>query len=334
LRSLGVTSVLTTERTKEYGKISRFGVEEFLMDNVIILRNVLSDEKRRRTIEILKFRGHTNVKGETPFTIVPDQAIVIIPLSVMGQKHRSLKTRVSSGVPKLDEMCGGGFYHDSVILVSGSTGAGKTLLVSSYVTGLKHEKERSLLIVFEESTEQLHRNAKGWGKKFVELEKEGLLKIVSIYPESSSLEDHFINIEKTVKEFKPTRVAIDSLTTLVRNSTEKGFREFILALTSLLKQEEVTVMFTATPPTLTGGISNTEDSISSITDTIILLRYVEMSGEMQRSISVLKLRGSEHDTAIRRFTIDNKGMEIGAPFEGVSGILTGNQVIVMEGKRG
>ena len=330
LRGLKTTSIITAERTEEYGKISRFGVEEFLTDNVIILRNVLSKEKRRRTIEILKFRGSDHIKGENPFTIVPDQAIVIIPLSAMELNQRSSNVRVTSGVEKLDEMCGGGFYRDSIILVSGATGAGKTLLVANFINGIREKKERCLLMAFEESREQLFRNAKGWGQDFERLEKDGLLKVVCIYPEVSSLEDHFINIQEIVKDFKPNRIAIDSLSALTRTSSEKGFREFIIALTSFLKHEEITGLFTATTPLLTGGSSVTEGNISTITDTIILLRYVEMMGEMQRSITVLKMRGSKHDSSIRRFTINSEGMQIGEPFDKVSGILSGNPVVIKE----
>lgn len=328
LRRLKTTSIITAERSEEYGKISRFGVEEFLTDNVIILRNVLAKEKRRRTIEILKFRGSNHVKGEIPFTIIPEQGIVILPLSAMELKQPSSDVRVTSGIPRLDEICGGGFYRDSIILVSGATGAGKTLVVANFINGIRQQNEKCLLMAFEESREQLFRNAKGWGLDLAELEQEGKLKVVCIYPEISSLEDHFIHIQEIVKTFKPDRVAIDSLSALTRTSSEKGFREFIISLTSFLKKEQVMGMFTATTAFLTGGSSVTEGNISTITDTIILLRYVEMLGEMQRSITVLKMRGSKHDPAIRRFTINNQGMHIGEPFEGVSGILAGNPVIL------
>jgi len=323
LGRLHTTSIITTERTEEYGRISRSGVEEFLTDNVIILRNVLTDEKRRRTIEILKFRGSAHEKGENLFTIIPERAIVIIPLSAMDLKYRSSSVRVTSGIPKLDEMCGGGFYRDSIILVSGSIGAGKTLLVANFLNGVREKKERCLLVAFEESREQLFRNAKGWGQDFAQLEEDGLLKVVCIYPEVSSLEDHFIHIQAIVREFKPNRMAIDSLSALSRTSTDKAFREFIIGLTSFLKHQEITGLFTVTTTLLSGGTSDTEGNISPLTDTIILLRYVEMSGEMQRSISVLKMRGSKHDSSIRGFTIDDKGINIGEPFKGVSGILTG-----------
>ncbi len=323
LGQLDTTSIITTERSEEYGKVSRLGVEEFLTDNVIVLRNVLSDEKRRRTIEILKFRGSPHEKGENLYTIHPEQAIVIIPLSAMDLKYRSSGVRATSGVARLDEMCGGGFYRDSIILVSGSIGAGKTLLVANFIDGVREKNERCLLLAFEESREQLFRNASGWGQDFAKLEEDGNLKVVCLYPEVSSLEDHYLNILAIVREFRPDRIAIDSLSALSRNSTDKAFREFIIALASFLKHQEITGMFTVTTTLLSGGTSDTEGNISPLTDTIILLRYVEVAGEMQRSLSVLKMRGSKHDSSIRGFTIDDKGINIGEPFTGISGILTG-----------
>lgn len=166
-------------------------------------------------------------------------------------------------------------------------------------------------------------DAAGRGLNFAKLEEDGHLKVVCLYPEVSSLEDHLLNIQAIVREFKPDRIAIDSLSALSRTSTDKAFREFIIALTSFLKHQETTGMFTVTTKLLSGGTSDTEGNISPLTDTIILLRYVEMPGDMQRSLSVLKMRGSRHDSSIRGFTIDDKGINIGEPFSGVSGILTG-----------
>lgn len=323
LGKLGTTSLLTTERTAEYGNVSRLGVEEFLTDNVIILRNVLSEEKRRRTIEILKFRGSPHEKGENLFTIDPRQAIVIIPLSAMDLRYRASSERVTSGIARLDDMCGGGFYRNSVILVSGSIGAGKTLLVTTFVHGVQPTGQRCLLLAFEESREQLFRNAAGWGQDFAALEAQGALRVECLYPEVASLEDHLLHIQALVREFRPDRIAIDSLSALSRTSTDKAFREFVIALTSFLKHQEITSLFTVTTTLLSGGTSDTEGNISPLTDTIILLRYVEISGEMHRGLSVLKMRGSRHDSAIRGFTIDDKGINIGEPFMGVSGILTG-----------
>lgn len=324
LKELGVTTVLTAERSEEVGEIARYRVEEFVADNVVILRNTLEDEKRRRTVEILKFRGTSHQKGEFPFTVVPDQGLVVIPLSAIELKQKSSEVRITSGNTELDSICGGGFFRDSVILVSGATGTGKTLLSTEFVEGGVSDGERCLLLGFEESREQLFRNARGWGRDFARMEDEGQLKVVCEYPETAGLEDHLLRVKAEIEKFKPGRVAVDSLSALERVSTPKSFREFIISLTSYIKDHEIAGLFTATTPTLLGGASVTEGHISTITDSIILLRYVELYGQMRRGLTVLKMRGSEHEKEIREFTIDNRGLHIGKPFRNVTGILAGN----------
>lgn len=332
LRQLGVTAVMTAERTLEYGEITRYGVEEFVADNVIILRNVLEDEKRRRTVEILKFRGTTHQKGEYPLTVTPKNGIIVIPLSAIELKQKSSNVRITSGSDELDRMCDGGFFRDSIILVSGATGTGKTLMATEFMDAATSSGRRSLLFAFEESREQLFRNAAGWGIDFEGAEADGRLKVVCEYPESAGLEDHLIRMKQIIEEFQPTRVAVDSLSALERVATLRSFREFIIGLTSFVKHQEVVGLFTSTTSTLMGGSSITEGHISTITDSIILLRYVETFGEMRRGITVLKMRGSRHEKEIRELTIDDQGMHIGKPFRDVSGIISGNPHQVYRGE--
>ncbi|MFC1949476.1 circadian clock protein KaiC [Chloroflexota bacterium] len=328
LKEMGVTSLITAERTEEYGDVARYGVEEFVADNVIILRNNMEQEKRRRTIEILKFRGTYHQKGEYPFTILPNKGIIIIPLSAMELQQKSSTIRITSGNLELDKMCGGGFFRDSIILASGATGNGKTLMATEFIAGGVGNGERCLLLAFEESREQLFRNASGWGFDYRQMEKDRKLKVVCEYPETAGLEDHLIKIRSEIDEFKPNRLVVDSLSALERVSSIKGFREFVIGLTSFIKHGEIAGLFTATTPNLMGGTSVTETHISTITDSIILLRYVEMLGEMHRGITVLKMRGSMHDKDIREYTIDGTGMHIGKPFRNVTGIISGNPAYV------
>ena len=331
LKGMGVTAVLTAERTDDHGPVARFGVEEFIADNVMILRNALEDETRRRTIEILKFRGCDHQKGEYPFTIIPDGGVIVIPLSAMQLSMKSSNVRISSGNKELDDMCGGGFFQDSVTLVSGATGTGKTLTVSQFLKGGAENGEKCLLLAFEESRDQLIRNATGWGFDFERMERDGLLWVVCDYPDLSGLEDWLVTIQNIITEFGPQRVALDSLSALENVGTLKAFREFVIGLTSFIKHREITGMFTATTGTLMGGDSITESNISTLTDSIILLRYVEMFGDVKRGITVLKMRGSGHDKAIREFTIGKDGMHVGRAFRNVTGILSGAPVHVTPG---
>jgi circadian clock protein KaiC len=323
LRRLGVTTLITIERTDDDGALGRFGVEEFVADNVIVLRNRIAEEKRRRTIEILKFRGAPHQKGEYPLTIDPEEGVTVIPLSTIELKQRSSNERVSSGVEAVDLMCGGGIYRDSIILVSGATGTGKTLMVIEYIKAAIQAGERAMLFGAEESREQLIRNASSWDVDLEQAEQNGLVRIVCRYPEVMGFEDHLLHMKREIKDFQPSRVAIDSISAFERVSLAKAFREFVLGISSYLKVLSITGLFTNTTSMLLGGESITETHISTLTDTIILLRYVELYGEVRRGLTVLKMRGTWHEKDIREYMIDNTGMHIKEPFRTVHGILTG-----------
>lgn len=316
LKKEGLTVLMTAERNSEYGEISRHRIEEFVADNVVILRNALDKERRRRTIEVLKMRGSRHVEGEVPITLVENQGLVAVPLSSLRLEQQSSTKRVTSGNAELDRMTNGGFFRDSVSLVSGATGTGKTLLVTNFLAGGVAAGEKALLVGYEESRGQLFRNARGWGVDFEAMEAQGLLKVVCLYPEAQSLPDHLLTIRELVEEFKPDRLAIDSLSALERIAGETGFREFLIGLTSFIKKREIAGLCTATNKSLVGGQSASEQHISTLTDAIILLRYIQERDMMHRGLMVLKMRGSEHDKHIRRFTIDGQGMHLGEPFGG------------------
>ena len=328
LREMSITAVLTSERISDYGEVSRFGIEEFVADNVIILRNALVNEKRRRTIDILKFRGVTHQQGEFPFTIIPDRGIIIIPFFTDVAKRQASSQRITSGNESLDLMCGGGWFKGSIILVSGATGTGKTLMVTEFLKGGAKNDEKCLLFAFEESRDQILRNALNWGVDYEQMENEGKLKIVCRYPETSGLESHFILIREAVEQFQPQRVAMDGLSALEHISNVGGFRTFLLTLNTLFKEKGITALNTANTTNLIGSQTITELNISTNTDLIILLRYVEVYGEIKRGLAVLKMRGSEHGKDIREFTIDDEGMHLGRPFRNITGILAGNPTFI------
>ena len=322
LKRMNVTTMITSKRTDEYGEASRFQVEEYVADNVIILRHVLDEEKRRRTIEILKFRGAVHQNGEFPFTI-SDKGLEVLPLSPITLEMPSPQKRISSGNKDLDDMCGGGFFRDSILLANGATGTGKTLLSTTFINQGCKKKEKGLVFAFEESRSQMGRHAEGWGIDLRPAEEEGLLKIVSTYPESSSLPDHLLRIEREVDMFKPARISIDSLSALERVSAGKAFREFVTGLTSFIKDRQIAGLFTTTATDPPGGPSISEHHISDITDAVILLRYVELTGELRRGITVLKMRDALPEKTFREYTIDNAGLHIGEAFQNVNGILAG-----------
>jgi circadian clock protein KaiC len=318
VRKMGLTSLFAYEAIEG---ADSFGIGEFVVDNVIVLRNRLEDSRRRRSIEVLKMRGAAHRKGEYPFTVLSGQGLVMLPLSTLQLTGPSSSARVSSGNGGLDELVSGGLFRDSIVLVSGATGTGKTLVATEFLAGSTDSDERAMMFAYEESRDQIFRNAAGWGRDFTHLEQAGQLKIVPAYPEVASLEDHLVDIKRQIDEFRPNRVVLDSLSALERISSDKDFREFVIDLTSYLKSEAVLAMLTAATSTLFGSDSATEQHVSTLTDTIILLRYVEQQGEVRRALAVLKMRGSAHDNQIREYRIGAGGLEVGEPYRDLDRIL-------------
>lgn len=313
LEEAGVTTVMTTDRLDDYGPLTQLGFEEFIADNVIILRNALDGEKRRRTVEVLKMRGGSHLRGEHLFTLLSGQGIVVVPVAITSIGYASSTRRLSCGVPSLDAMFEGGLFEKSLWLVAGATGTGKSLLSAHFVAGGVAGGERCLLHSFEESHDQLLRNATAWGIDLEAMEASGQLQIIAEAPEAASLEDHLQRMKATIDRFEPDRVAIDSLTALQRIATVKSFREYVLGLTFHIKVRSMLGMVTSTSNDFFGGESTSDLHVSTISDAITLLHYVPVGGELQRGVQVLKLRGSDHDKAIRRFEITGHGMEVGDP---------------------
>jgi circadian clock protein KaiC len=316
LESLGVTSVLTTERDSEYGGLTRHGVEEFVLDNVLIIRNVLRNERRRRTLEIVKFRGTTHRTGEWLFTIDPEEGLVVVPLAFLAPREQASQTRVPTGTPGLDEMIGGGIFRDALALVTGPPGSGKTLMALQFADAAFRAGERSLFYVFDETRDQLHRSAAGWGMDLEAMESAGLLRIMAAYPEEASVEDHFLSVRRDIADFAPSRLIIDSLSALARRVAPRTLLDFVIALGALTREHEITTLFTSSPAGPTGTPVPTAPAVevASITDVTILLRNAENAGVVQRVIAVLQSRGSPHDPAVRRVDIDHTGMRVGGPY--------------------
>ncbi|HET9077062.1 MAG TPA: circadian clock protein KaiC [Acidimicrobiales bacterium] len=321
LHDAGVTTVITAERPEDYGPIAHLGFEEFVADNVIILRNALDGEKRRRTVEVLKMRGGSHRKGEHLFTLLDGEGIVVVPVSVDSIGYGSSEQRLTAGVAELDRMFHGGLFEKSLWLVAGPTGTGKSLLAAQFVAGGVQTGQKALLHSFEESHDQILRNGRNWGVDLAGMEQGGQLRIVAEAPESASLEDHLQRMKATIDEFRPDRVAIDSLTALQRIATVKSFREYVLGLTLHIKWQSLAGMVTSSSKDFLGSETSSELHVSTISDAITLLHYVPAEGELRRGVQVLKMRGSDHDKAVREFHITGRGMEIGEPFDNITHLL-------------
>ncbi len=328
MRGMGLTVVLTVETPGDPGgALSRYGVEEFVADNVVLLRNVREGSYRRRTLEVLKMRGAMHHKGDVGFTVVPGQGLVVLPITAPQQSRQPGSERVPSGNAGLDRLTHGGLLRGSSTLLSGPTGTGKTLLATQFAAEGAQSGERALVVAYEETPEQVRANGSAVGHDIAAYEQQGLLHIVSLYPEVASLDDHLVEIRDLVERLQPTRLVLDSLTALERLGSPIGYREFVISLTSFVKTLGIASVMTAASSQTVGATSVTASHVSGLIDTIVLLRHVEHDSALKRGILVLRMRGSSHEHQVCELVVRDGDLVVGEPFAALGGILGGQPVV-------
>lgn len=325
LKKIGITIILTAERPTESdtGLIARFGVEEFVSDNVVLLHNRLEDDERIRTIEILKFRGSDHETEEAPIIIDKD-GMTVFPRPKPTFSGTSSKEKISIGVKGLDEMLNGGVYKNSTTLITGASGTGKTVAAMQFILDGAKKGENGLYIAFEESEEQLFRNADSFGWPFRKYVKDGTIRLLCKYPEEMKSEEYYKFIKNVIAGLKVKRFVMDSISGLERIYKPGKFREFTVGLNAFLKSHGITSLLTNTTASLLDIQQITETHLSTLTDNIILLKYLEMEGQMKKIVDVLKCRGSDHDKRLREYNITSTGVQIGQPFVGFEGLMSGS----------
>jgi circadian clock protein KaiC len=327
LKEKGVTAVITGERGE--GALTRQGLEEYVSDCVILLDHRVHDQVSTRRLRIVKYRGTTHGTNEYPF-LIDEDGISVLPVTEMGLDHAVSNERISSGVPRLDTMLGGqGYFRGSSILVSGTAGSGKTTLGASFANATCERGERCLYLAFEESRAQFARNMKSVGMDLDRWIKKGLLKHEASRPQLYGLEMHLAHFHKLVKEFDPQVVIIDPVSNFTSSGTQSDSQAMLMRLIDFLKARGTTAMLLS----LTSGgdsLEKTEVGISSIIDTWILMRDIELGGERNRGIYVLKSRGMRHSNQIREFLITPQGIDLLDVYVGPEGVLTGSMRAAQE----
>jgi circadian clock protein KaiC len=322
LKDKGVTAVITGERGD--ASLTRQGLEEYVSDCVILLDHRIIDQISTRRLRIVKYRGTSHGTNEYPF-IIDEEGITVMPITSLSLENEVSNETISSGIKGLDDMLGGkGFYRGSSILINGTAGTAKTTFLSSFADESCKRKERCLYFAFEESEKQLYRNMKQVGLDLEAHVKKGLLKIHASRPTLHGLEMHLVTIHKLINEFKPDVVLIDPISNLISVGGLHEVRGMLTRLIDYLKINGITAMFSAlTIPTGT-SLELTEEGISSLIDTWVMVRDVEGVGERNRGVFVIKSRGMKHSNQVREFVITDQGVKLLDVNIGPTGILTGS----------
>ena len=313
LKDKGVTAVITAERGN--GALTRYGLEEYISDCVILLDHRIKGQLSTRRIRIIKFRGSAHGGDEYPFLVDKD-GISIFPITSLELEQKASTERVSSGIPALDAMLDGkGYFRGSSILISGTAGTGKTSLASHVAQAACQRGERCLFLAFEESHGQIIRNMRSIGIDFQPWVEKGILQFHAVRPTLYGLEMHLATIHRLISDFNPSLVIFDPVSNFTSVGDSPEVYSMLLRLIDFLKVKGVTTILT----NLVSGDSLAEGSevgVSSVMDTLVVLRDVEHVNDRIRVLFVLKSRGMAHSRQFREILFTNKGIDLGpAPTE-------------------
>jgi circadian clock protein KaiC len=321
LKDRGVTAVVTGESGDK--TLTRYGLEEYVADCVILLDFRIEEQISTRRLRIVKYRGSSHGSDEYPF-LIDESGLSILPITSLGLDYPVSTERISTGIPKLDTMLDGkGFYRGSTILVSGTAGTGKTSLSTTFADAACRRGERCLYFAFEESPNQIIRNMGSIGIDLARWVKKGLLKFHSARPSLYGLEMHLVTFHKVIDEFNPQVFVVDPISNLSAAGTASEVKSILTRLIDHLKMKKISTFLTDLTH-FGGSLEHTSEEISSLIDTWLLLRDIELNGERNRGLYILKSRGMAHSNQIQEFLLTNQGIDLIDIYTGSGEVLTGS----------
>ena len=319
LKARGVTTVITGERGE--GTLTRNGIEEYVSDCVIVLDHRVVEQSSTRRLRIVKYRGSLHGTNEYPFLIGRD-GVSVVPITALNLDHQVSTERVSTGVPALDDMLGGGYFKGSSVLVGGAAGTGKSTLAAHFCAAACARGERAMYFAFEESEVEIIRNMASVGIDLAAAAQSGALRFHCTRPGRLGLEEHLLAMQQTVAEFAPAVVVVDPVSILLRIGTETDVIAMITRQLDFLKGLGVTAVFT----TLAGEGSDAAGTglMSSLVDAWLAVKLREGDGEFERQLYIRKARGIAHSHQIREFTLTDRGVKLTPVYHGPDEVLTGS----------
>jgi circadian clock protein KaiC len=309
LMDRGLTTVLTAKAHREGTTGSQYEFLDFMADCVIRLDHRVIGQVATRRLRVIKYRGSSFGTNEYPY-VIGNHGIVLFPLTNAELAHQALGPKVSSGLAGLDAMLEGGYRSASCILVTGTSGTGKTTLVSTFIQAACRRGERVLSLSFEESREAIVHAMLSAGIDLRPSLRARRLLVQTALPEATGSDDHLIRALETIDTFKPNHVTLDAVSACVRMGSEQAAFDYLMRLVSILKERGITCILSNQ---LTGLVGTDEElsgiGFSSVVDAVIQLRFVEKEEEITRQMLIVKSRGSGHSNRRQSFVITSRGIQ-------------------------
>ncbi|MGM0582832.1 MAG: circadian clock protein KaiC [Bacteroidota bacterium] len=305
-----ITAIITGEQGES--SLTRQGLEEYVSDCVILLDHRVIDQISKRRLRIVKYRGTSHVSDENPF-IIDSNGIRVVPITSLKLTHTALTDRISTGIPDLDDMMDNkGFYRASSILISGTSGTGKSSMASLFANSACSKREKCLYFSFEESVDQICRNMQSIGLDLRKHINNNLLHIISERTSALGLEEHLSKILQLIDKVKPDVLIMDPVSNFLSLGKGVEVKAMLTRLMDYLKENEITGYFThLSEPDISSEQTNSQ--ISSIMDAWLILHDHIYKNEKRRIFYLLKSRGMKHDKGIKEMIITDNGIQLKDP---------------------
>jgi len=324
LEEQDATVLFTSQRTADSSDEDL----QFLSDGIVELTN----ENDVRRIRVPKFRGSDKRSGTHGLAIRGDGLHVFPELAPREHTDEFTTEAISSGVPELDALLGGGIERGTITVISGPTGVGKTTTGTQFLAEAAERGEHPVVYLFEESAETYRHRSEAIGVPIPELEASGELAVETVEPLAMSAEEFSQTVRRTVEQRDTNVVMLDGVRgyKLSMQGPEDELVRKLHALGRYLKNMGVTVIFVDEVDTVTGEFRATNTGISYLADNILFLRHIEVGGELRKTVGVLKKRVSSFERTLREFEITPDGFSVGEPLTGLSGVLEGTPELTEE----
>jgi circadian clock protein KaiC len=315
IQNIQAVGLFATDIPYGANQLSRFGVEETVVDGVILLTSTEEGFERQRYLEVYKLRNTAHLKGRHNM-VIGRGGITIFPrysLEELGEPPPPLDAarRLSSGSTVIDELCGGGLFERSVTLVSGSAGIGKTTLALQFIVEGAKRKQPGIFVALEEAPAQILRSAEGLGLALEPASDNGLVEVVHVAREHARAGQVLAALDDKIRGQKTRRLVLDGAGQLAQpGAAAEELRQLLYALIVRFKSLGVTSLITLESSSLYATDLVTERGYSPIADNIFMLRYARAPGERRPTLAVVKTRGSSHDPGTHYFSVGKGGIRV------------------------
>lgn len=298
-----------------------------IADGILWLMQSVEGNACVRRMQVMKMRASATMPGLHTFVLSSD-GVRIFPriLPRTSEAAAPVTARASTGVEALDTMMNGGIPAGASALFVGPSGAGKSIFARHFIAAGAAAGEPGIIVVFEEHPREYLARASAFGPELASFIARGLVEVVCLRSFDLTVDEALATVRWAVERTKARRVALDSLSEFelaLAPSYRDDFRESLFRTVTALTGHGVTILMTADIVQSFTELGLSPHITEFLADVLVLQRYVEIEGKLEKILAVVKMRTSRHDTSIRRYTIEASGVVVGEPVRGYGGLLTG-----------